>query len=183
MLPKTWHINVVDTFPKYISEMWNRIESVSMFCQFELLSTHKEPNIAYNFIRVTNDSMWFTQFSFMSHSWNLKCLSMQCDSLYSKFIKGVILLKGENWHGETDDKLVLDPKKNQFSSYANHLDFWTIHYCWFGCFVWCCKKFIFSNKIERKSRFFLPCQLISYKKKHHWLEGKKTFQMAHSNLF
>lgn len=103
--------------------LWNRIESVSMFCQFELLSTHKEPNIAYNFIRVTNDSMRFTQFSFMSHSWNLKCLSMQCDSLFSKFIKGVILLKRESWHGETDEKLVLDPKKNRFSSPANHPDF------------------------------------------------------------
>lgn len=71
-------------------KFWNCIESVSMFCQFELLSTHNEANIAYNFIRVTNDSMRFIPFSFMSHSWNVKCLSRQCEFLYSKFIKGVI---------------------------------------------------------------------------------------------
>lgn len=159
--------------------MWNCIESVSMFCQIELLLTHKDTNIAYNFIRVTIDLMRFTPFSFMSQD--------HSDSLYSKLIKGAILLKKENWHAKTDEKLVLDRKKESIFLFRQSSILWNNIFLqtkthWLVCFVWCCKQF-FSNRGERESQFFPPCQLISFKKKHHRLEGKKTFSNGTQWLF
>lgn len=147
----------------YVLSIWIIVDAQWSKYRLQFYSCHKWFDAIYsNFIFVTFvkckmfiKAMWFSLFK----------VHQRCH-----------LLKGENWHGETDEKLVFDRKRNRFSSSAKQLTSQTIQTKRrrFGCIVWCCKKFC-SNQSEKKSRFFSPSSIDFIQKKTSLAWGKENF--------